>query len=78
MKTLNDYILDAKRREERFLLESKNAYHTKLLREEKVWQVEKVLQPFSVFVTKDWREIPCANNATFEFYKREEEIGKSI
>lgn len=68
MQTLNDYILDTQRKEERFL---GRRLATKA-------NVSWILSPNLVYKTKDGREIPCHNKATYDYYKSQEELGRTI
>lgn len=65
MKTLNDYILDAQRREERFL-KSNTPSPIIPITKGTAQNVNEVIQPN--YVTPDG--IPCHNKATVDFYSR--------
>ena len=84
MQTLKDYILDAQRKEERFLAGNQKQWDNYASSRAKVQgnsvtgKVESILMPNLVFVTKEGRSIPCHNKATYDYYKRQEEEGKTI
>lgn len=73
MKTLNDYILDTQRKEERFM---KPSWQTN----EEAWKAYEVsrnaqsavattLVPQYIYVDKQGNSIPCHNKATYDYYK---------
>lgn len=66
MKTLNDYILDAQRREERFLQSHNKPSTIPTVTKGTAQSIDDVLQPN--YTTKDG--IPCHNKATADFYSR--------
>lgn len=66
MKTLWDYILDMKRKEERFLSEPTSAPRIPIITKGTAQNVNEVIQPN--YVTPDG--IPCHNKATVDFYSR--------
>ncbi len=76
MKTLNDYILDTKRKEERFLSPTKPTWQTT----QEAWKayevsrnaqtsVAQVLVPQYIYIDKQGNSIPCHNKATYDYYK---------
>lgn len=65
MKTLADYILDAQRKEERFL-KSSQSQTVPTITKGIAQKASEVIQPN--YVTPDG--IPCHNKATVDFYSR--------
>jgi len=66
MKTLNDYILDAQRKEERFLNPTQKQWDAYATSRNVAQRASEVIKPN--YVTPDG--IPCHNKATADFYSR--------
>lgn len=78
MKTLNEYVLDAQHKEARFVTDRQKPMNSYVASRNAQAHVQSVLTSDYVYVTRQGVRIPCANMATYKYYKEKEEAGEIV